>query len=79
MSLDPTTNALPSNYREPYPGSQYGVLKVKYVPAPETFLRRRRVPRVRAFCIRCKDARYVTLKELARGICPGCANGKNLS
>jgi len=59
---------------EPYPGALYGVLKVKFIPAPGPFRRLRRVPRVRVFCVVCKNVCYVSRKQLTRGTCPGCLN-----
>ena len=57
-----------------YAGARYGVLTVKYVPNPEPYRRQRRTPRVRAFCVVCKDTLFLTAKQLARGTCPRCSN-----
>lgn len=57
-----------------YAGAQYGVLKVKFVPNPEPYRRQRRTPRVRAFCVVCKDTLFLTANRLARGTCPRCSN-----
>lgn len=53
----------------PFAGARYGVLMVKYVPDPGDFLRRRRVPRVRVFCVSCLSVRLVTRAQLVKGAC----------